>query len=483
MAAHVIVTDFTLQQRKIAVDASKTLSDVRNEACTRMKGDPSNYGLKYKNKFVDLSRTFRQSGLSSGAKLELVAVSKSPSVVSVALQHADNTRQVEKVPSTTTLWLLLRKFEETGKDKNIHITDRSIAQMDGASSGWLFYEAPVLRIMNKEYTEFEDLQKTLAQIGINSGTVLINLRYRKTETPLEKAMQEIGQYFQVKEIAKNFQEQAKEAEQEEAASRPLPHSSPNSRTPPAQARQKIPPKSASPGPQGRRLSTTERKVQVFAAPTSSTPAAASVDMPDSAYEPSIADLQRLKNSLASQATNRRLLSDAETAEQETEKAARKAVVRETTVKIRFPDETSVTFKVTQEDTGRSLYEFVRGLVVDSKQPFWLVYRGKTPNERLEDSDRVHLIRDAGFSGPTLVNFVWADGASDAARKQPALQQEYRQQAKPIPVPEIVKEQMNAKPDVEQEAGPSEKPQKPKDTRSKEERLMALMGKGKLFGKK
>ena len=46
MAAHVVVTDFSLQQRKIAVTPSKPMSEVRNTACMRMRDDASNYGLK-----------------------------------------------------------------------------------------------------------------------------------------------------------------------------------------------------------------------------------------------------------------------------------------------------------------------------------------------------------------------------------------------------------------------------------------------------
>lgn len=47
MAAHIVVTDFSLQQRKIAVTPIKHMSEVRNEACVRMRDDASNYGLKY----------------------------------------------------------------------------------------------------------------------------------------------------------------------------------------------------------------------------------------------------------------------------------------------------------------------------------------------------------------------------------------------------------------------------------------------------
>ena len=153
------------------------------------------------------------------------------------------------------------------------------------------------------------------------------------------------------------------------------------------------------------------------------------------------------------------------------------------MKIRFPDETSVTFKVTLEDTGASLYAFVRGLIMEKSQPFFLVYRGaKRPNERLEDSETVKLIKDAEFNGPTLVNFNWQEGASEDVKRKPALEEEYRKQAKQLKVPEPASAAPESK---DTSVGPSDawKQEKLKDTRSKEDKVRALFAKGNLFGKK
>lgn len=443
---------------------------------------------RHNGKPVDLSRTFRQSGLTSGAKLELVAVSKSPSVVSVALQHPDGTRQTDKVPSNTTLWLLLRKFE-SDPTKNINVTARGVAQIDDGSSGRMYYEAPVVRVMNREFTELEDLQKTLAQIGVNSGSVLINLRYRKTDMPLEAAMSQIGGYFQEVEGDMANSAQAQNTSTNEpsvteqiaktATEVPLPEAPPKLQIQDQRQRENTPPEPvisepavASPG---------GRNVEVFAAPTGTVPAAAQSGFNDKDYEPSIADAKRHQKSLEQRNQNRRLLSDAELAAIEEEKRARKEAVRETTIKIKFPDETAVTFKVTLEDTGASLYSFVRGLIMEKCQPFWLVYRGsKRPNERLQDSERVKLIKDVGFNGPTLVTFHWQEGASEQAKRQPALEEEYRKQAKPVQVPEPPAAPDNAS---DESGGPFEAPkrEKPRDNRTPDEKLKAKFG--KFFAKK
>lgn len=358
----------------------------------------------------------------------------------------------------------------------------------------MYYEAPVMRILNKEFTELEDLQKTLAQIGINSGSVRIDLSYRKTDMPLEAAMSQIGGYFQ--EVAGDMTNSAisKETSETEpvtkelakAAEVSLPQSSspqpqPQPQQPSQSQRETTPPRTIVSEPSV--IGPGRRQVEVFAAPTGTVPVAAQVAVNDNDYVPSIADAKRHQLSLEQRSKNRRLLSDAELEAIEDEKRARKEAVRETTVKIRFPDETSVTFKVTLEDTGASLYAFVKGLIMEKSQPFWLVYRGaKKPNERLEDSERWRLIKDAGFNGPTLVNFNWQEGASEEAKKKPALEEEYRKQAKQLKVPEPAPAAPESNDTAAAPSGASNQ-EKPKDTMSKEDKLRKLLGKGNLFGKK
>lgn len=129
-------------------------------------------------------------------------------MVSVALQLPDNEtvnrpangRLVDKFPSTTTLWLLLRAFESGAAGENKakrNFTARGAPQLiNGATgSGRLYYETPVLHIMGRELSSFVDLQKTLGQLGFNTGSVLIRLGFKVTETPLDEAMEEIDRYF------------------------------------------------------------------------------------------------------------------------------------------------------------------------------------------------------------------------------------------------------------------------------------------------
>ena len=159
------------------------------------------------NKNLDLSRTIRLSGLSSGAKLELVKLSKTPSAISVALQLPENEREgipngrlTDKFATSSSLWQIIRRFESAtagglGTQKNF--TGRGVPSMVSGTSGAgrLYHEAPVLRIMGREYSSLTDLQKSLGQLGFTGGSVLLHLAFRTSEAPLEQAQKEIGDYF------------------------------------------------------------------------------------------------------------------------------------------------------------------------------------------------------------------------------------------------------------------------------------------------
>ncbi|KAL9618401.1 MAG: hypothetical protein Q9160_006909 [Pyrenula sp. 1 TL-2023] len=153
------------------------------------------------NKTIDLSRTFRLSGLSSGAKLQLVQASRSPSVVSIAVQLPEGPRLVDKFPSDTTIWQVLRRFEEGAAGGSLgikcHITDRGVPTTQNGvwGAGRLVYQEPVLQVVGRTLSSFTDLQKTLGQLGFNDGSVMMRLSFSTTDTPMEEAIRQQQQYF------------------------------------------------------------------------------------------------------------------------------------------------------------------------------------------------------------------------------------------------------------------------------------------------
>jgi tether containing UBX domain for GLUT4 len=447
MASHVVVTDTSLRTHKIAVQPGTLLVDVKKDACRKSKLDPDNYGLKRNSKQLDLSLSIRQSGLTSGARLELVVASKSPSVVSVKLQLPDGTSLVDKVASNTSLWHILRRIEVKEIDKNLNFTARGVARTDAAASGagQIYYEAPVLNVLGVDHSGYGELQKNLGQLGITNN-ISMRLTYKVTDQTLTEAMSEIQQTFPETEAATEVVDKdtgahamvptpLQQARSNENTASPVPGSPPRNALPLTAATEGgeepgIPASVTSSPP-----SADSRNIQIFAAPTSSTPVAATIDVPEP--EPTLADLQRLKHRLEQQTVNKKLLSDRELEEIEKQRQAKREAVDKISVKIRFPDQTFATATFSAADTGATLYEVVRNMIVAEKEPFKLFYtddKGRRP--AVPDSTKVKLIQGLNWTGNVLVNLHWDDGVSAEAKKGPSLKQEFGDKAQKLVVPTV-----------------------------------------------
>ncbi|KAH8657433.1 UBX domain protein [Tricladium varicosporioides] len=473
MAAHVKVIDTSFRQHTVKVTPGKYMTEVLEEACKKFGINPNNYSIKHQNKPVDLSRTFRQTGFSSGAKLELVVASRSPSVVSIALQlpesiaaGAGTARLVDKFPSDTTLWLVLRKFE-SAEAKNLNFTERGVASIESgnAGAGRIFYETPVLNLLGRELATFGDLQKTLAQLGLNSGSGLIRLTFRKTEQPLEEAISEIGQYFksasveekkepepqvdyitdqvaEAKSIEPNGSQDVDmisfETSQDDSSQDPTPYPERVDQelvnpvlTPKPKAQEPTPPVEFK--SEDIMLGPNLRPMTVFAPPSSTTPKAALRPYNEADFEPSISSLKGYQQSLEKKTVNRRLESDAEMERLEKEQAAALAAITEVNIKLRFPDQTSVQGSFDASASALDLYNYVRAVMASPNEPFKLTFAASNGMQTIPNDASVKLIKDIRLKGSVLVNFLWEAGASDTVRKARFLKHEVAAKAKEIKV--------------------------------------------------
>lgn len=480
MASHVVVLDSSARRAVIKTTPAKHLADVLQEACTKLGLDASRHGLKNNsNKTLDLSQPIRLSGLSSGAKLQVVVLSRSPSVVSVALQLPDSesgasNRLTGKFPSTTTIWLLLRHFESgsTGSEPSRNFTGRGIPQMEtGASgSGRLFYETPVVQVMGRELVSFADLQKSLAQLGFNSGGVLLRLSFRRTERPLEEAIVEIDQYFKSAEGEQTggvHSASAAKAGSGPSVLEPFP--APNDRERPSPQEPSSPSQIQPPSQQSAALFSSqspigdeaqarpessallsdalptldtiitgppERPISVFAPSSASTPAASRQAFNEKDYEPTIAHAKLHQTRLATSSVNRRLPTDAELAVQAETQAKKTEDAKDVGIKVRFPDQMQVISTFSHLDTSTTLYDFVKGLMEKENEPFSLNFSSAQGPRSLPKDGNVRLIGDLGMAGRVLVNVLWEVGASSEVRASSVLKPEFQNKAKQIEVKEI-----------------------------------------------
>lgn len=417
--------------------------------------------IRHNRKQLDLSLTFRLTGLSTGAKLELVQLSRSPSVVTVALQLPEseargspNGRILDKFPSTTTLWLVLRKFEAgvAGSGSMRNLTARGVpsASAGDGGSARLFYESPVLQILDRELSSFTDLQKSLAQLGINSGNILMRLSFRRTEEPIEEAMAKIGEYFKLSgddtpaptqspAPVHSGAEQSKDASQQ-PSDPARPDTSSHSAAPaPTGQNESLP---VAPPEQPAATFTSGRSVTVFSPPSASTPSSAQIPYNEEDYIPSVEHAKAHQRQLNQSSRNQRLPTDAELAAKASAEEKRRSDIHAVDVKVRFPDQSQVVCKFGPTDTGQSLYGFVRSCLAQAYkgEKFALKVFVNAPPGRsahskaIPESDQL-LIKGLGLAGRVLVNFTWSDAASSAAQQRRAdlLRPELRDQAREMKI--------------------------------------------------
>lgn len=323
----------------------------------------------------------------------------------------------------------------------------------GGGSGQLYYETPVLNVMGREFSTFVDFQRTLSQLGYNSGNVLMRLAYKTTDQTLYEAMEQIGQFFkEVEEEGKPEQAPKKDEELQPKSADPVPDT-PMEDAQPEPSHDSEPQASASTSqePQASTCGAEEagngdapgekdpfKPVNVFLAPSATTPAAALLPRSETDFTPTIAHAQLHQARLQENSKNKRLLSDRELEGKAAAEEAKIAAVKSVLVKVRFPDNTSSEWEVSPAETGGFLYQAVRHVMTSSDQPFRLVLPGGKTVIRDDDSAKNSLIKAYKLSGRVLVNLVWDDSVKPDVRKQPFLKSSVARQGQAVKVPDVPK---------------------------------------------
>ncbi|KAJ4421620.1 hypothetical protein N0V82_003621 [Gnomoniopsis sp. IMI 355080] len=457
----------------VKVNSSTPMFKVREEACSKLKLDPQRYSLKHaKHGLIHLNEQFQfyNGKLVAGAKLELVVKSKTTSVVNIALRLPESEakdipggRLTDKFRTDTTLWKMLRHFEAKGgpSGKTLNFTDRGVPQTSNgtqAGSGQLYYEMPVLRIMTREISTLADFQKTLSQVDLDAGSHMIQLSFRSTEQTLGDAMNEISQFFKDEDdVQREASKPAPAPEESVAATEPstsmdkmeIEASQPQDSEKPIEeeVNQDTPTTQAAEGA-GDTMDIDEtatsprdvlNPVGIFSAPANATPIAASIDLPDHYYTPTIAHAQAHQQKLQESAVNKRLKSDAEIAAEARAEEAKIAAVKTVTIKVRFPDQTSAHWRFGPDDTGATLYKAVRSVMANDSAPFKLVLPGPpTVSSHIKDEAGAQhtLIKGYRLSGSVLLNLAWDDRVTQDIKKSSFLKPELASQATKVEVPDI-----------------------------------------------
>lgn len=462
---------------------------------------------------MDLSRTVRLSGLTAGAKLDLVQASRSPSVVTIALQLPTSDldpssagsaqfRLTDKFPSNTPIWQLLRRFESGvagSTSATYNFTQRASPAMDNEASatgsGRLCYTMPVVNIMGRELASFTDLQKTLAQLGLNGGSALLRLTFRNTMQPLEEAMAVISTYFADTQPVVVTPPAAGEKTTAASlvAAAGINTSVVSEPAPAADARVSDLPRMDDadismldatisrspkeiPTSQESLASAPSSTISVFSPPTSATPAAALLPIDEADYTPTIEHASLHQSRLNALSRPQRLPSDKEIAAAQQSRAAARANIQEVVVRLRFPDQSLVQRHFGRLSTVADLHAMVAQVMREPAADF-VVLKGSGEQgtlQELAESSREKLIRDLGWVGRVLVTVAWKRDTPEGIRKGPVLKAEYMAAAVEMPTVQMPKDEV-----AERETASHDAEKKGKsiahDGKDKESRMRKFLG--------
>lgn len=505
--SHVIVISSNARTIKIPTTPAKYLTEVRDEACQKFKVNRDEHTLRYRNKLVDLSQQIRLANLPQAARLELVQVSRSPSVISVALQ-LPKSRLTQKFASNTTLWEILRYFE-SGDRMNYNFTQRGVPATNGeCSAGQLNYETPVVTILpgHKEQSTMTELQQTLSQLGFHSGSALLKLTFRDSGTSLEEAMTQMSQFFQAAEaleVVNHGITQDSEAQgdqmvvDDKSQGGQLSESgmvaetdSVNGREIQIDSASSTVATSTEPTVRGQtdvpcvQITSQPRAIKIFAASRCATPRAARDEHDANDYVPLVEHVKAHQAALVSKQRNTRLLSDQELAEQKKvrQEKMKAAGNKGGVVRIRMPEGTLIQMDFTKEDTASGLYEFVESLL-EKKEAFQLRYTGRMGQLVLIQRDDQRLGEHLHFFPNETVTFQWADEASAEVRgSQKILADAWQAIAQPIPADEATTRASTEPLQISATGTGSESKKKTLSPQEKESKIKNLLG-NSLFRKK
>ncbi|KAI5812467.1 GLUT4 regulating protein TUG-domain-containing protein [Pyronema omphalodes] len=441
---------FNKRQATIKTTPGKSLSDVRTEACAKFSLTPaSSYILKRNGTKLDLSLPMRLTGLVSGAKIDLVQSTSQAKPVDIVLRAVETGSQLTgSFPATTSIWGILKKFEKD--DGRINITERA-APSQGSGSGRLLYQMPAVRVANRELAKFDDLRKTLQDLGC-SGREMLALRFLPTEIPYEDALLEIvgfsketttetatetpsatgpigmkvdeekpaGPKIATEDKTVNGSTQASES------LKGLPQTSEETTPTSVKDDSDIPMKDAPELPEV----PAAPKVTIYQPSSSAIPAAATFEVPESAYEVGIAQLQKLKESYEIAGKPQRLLSDKELAEKEEAKRQEIEKINTIKIKVRYPDSYISEYEMDGKSNAKELYAQVRTTLRHPNEPFVLMI---PPREIIKDDGR-RLTLDLKLRSGASLHLKWDNAASSAAKNNHALKDEFLKASKELPKP-------------------------------------------------
>ncbi|ORY04516.1 hypothetical protein K493DRAFT_311361 [Basidiobolus meristosporus CBS 931.73] len=386
MASNVSVIYGQGRKQLVKTTPAMPLKNIVLAVCEKQKyPDVDSYGLKYGKSNLDLSLSVRFANLPAGAKLELVRTR-----VNVALQM-DEGRIIQGFPTSTSYWDMLIAFEASS---NKNLTRRST---EVGKSAAVAYLQPVCVYLNQEFGSISVLKKTTLQsTGITSGNIPV--QSPSVEVTNQPTLQSPASPQTVQDAPMSTPPQAVAQPQQREVVQALPQSGQQ----PLNTLES-PSFSQPSNPQTYQLPSIAREPRIFR-PSTEENMAAKIELPDSFYELTSAELKAILDSQRVQRSKDENAPLKTRQMRENEELQKRRKYPRTLIRIRFPNRVQLQAHFSSFETISKLTSFVRESL---RNPEWDFYLYVTPPiKRLTDPDLT--LYEAGLTPASVVFFSLAN---------------------------------------------------------------------------
>lgn len=386
---------------------------------------------RFKNNSIDLALPVRFTSLIQNSKLDIVPATVADKRKEAMVAEITIRLQVEDLPpsfseklkqtfkTSDTLWSVLLHFETVS---GINFTQRSVTHKTSESSGYVAYEKPVLQSFSVQVNTMEEYKKTLKELGLNSKTETLRVRFEKTSWPFQDVLAKNELTFGPSPVIKRVNDY-NELFADSSADLSEPIKSPKNlnernenieketeidETHSESDRMSVSEPDATMNSQFEQLAVPEsqpevkeeaRKIKVYL--PSDTPRTIQ-DEDDSVYDVSLTDVQRLREQIQSVSKTGPMLTKNLRSQMEKQKYEQQqsSILQ---VRIKFPDQTTIDVEHKASDNIDQVYDTVRSVLRNPDLPFVLFVN--PPKQIFKDRSKL-LGLDLKFGPRTLLFMEW-----------------------------------------------------------------------------
>lgn len=208
------------RRQMLKVNANTKILDMIDEVCKKQGLNSNEFDLIHQRKTLDISLTYRLSGIPNNAQLELKKLENGPRQfqnVTIALQMDDGSRlaqQEQFKPDSTSLLNVIEVFSKNNPD---HFNKETFDENSSYELG-IF---PTISYLNDQIVGLYQLKNTsLKDLGLTSGRSIIRFHYKQmNKLDYDKINQEFKEKLdkqnRLKEIYENKKKDVQEISQAE----------------------------------------------------------------------------------------------------------------------------------------------------------------------------------------------------------------------------------------------------------------------------